>query len=302
MSLKIEFDNFIKKRLEILSNLNKKVVIQNIPQDIFEYEIFKYLDQSELGKMKLVSKKFNYLVEKKFEKKYQQIKNNYNDEQIQFTERATNSSEEKLKILKVFDFYSKIFDTILITDDILEFRKSGKISEFILDPYLVLGKFEESKNRFIKDKIILEYGNILSTVFKYFPIEHIFLKIVRLNRKRDAFFNKVIDMILKNKFHHLKTLNITNIQLFTFDVDPKKMPSLERLSIVNCDLKLLTDKISDFKNLKGLYLSKNKLTSLPESITKLKTLEDLDIRNNEIKYIPKLKLKNLLKKDKIKDK
>lgn len=74
-----------------------------------------------------------------------------------------------------------------------------------------------------------------------------------------------------------------------FWIDLKNLNILG-LSVCNCNLKSIPNKIQNLTHLISLYLSKNNLKELPEVILNLKKLRNLDISYNKIK-IPLSELK-----------
>lgn len=279
---------------EIILSLLQEIVSEsfsNIPKDVIEQEIFKFLDQSELQTMKLVSKNFKSMTEKEFEKRYQQIKNNYNYEHIQFTEKATQSPEERLNILKVFDLEPKMLSVRsieingTIIDFLIELKNTVGLRGYLTSGYELLsfiGHFEENK-------LVIEKNNILSIIFKYLPIDIIKIR-CGTSKMGSMVINSFFKILLKSTLSKLHTLDIYYVKLKTLNIDPDKMPMLTELSVNNCDLLLFPDKINKFKHLTKLSLKNNKITSIPP----LNPLQVLNLQRNPLNISQKTydKLKN----------
>ena len=70
------------------------------------------------------------------------------------------------------------------------------------------------------------------------------------------------------------------------------------LKIKNKNIQKLSPEISKLKNLKTLYLFRDKLTSIPKEIGKLENLETLILSSNKLESLPK-EIGNLKKLKKI---
>jgi len=83
-----------------------------------------------------------------------------------------------------------------------------------------------------------------------------------------------------------KSLNLNRKNLTVIPEDVFDLNELEELRLFQTNLKEISPRIGELKNLKKLYIGRNDLTTLPEEIGLLENLEVLFIHFNEIDSLP----------------
>jgi Leucine-rich repeat (LRR) protein len=144
----------------------------------------------------------------------------------------------------------------------------------------------------------LMYLELIGTKIDSIPAEIAYLQ--RL--KTFQFSGKDDSLKITNKLKFIKSLNELIIESVKLDSCPGtvfRIPSLKRLSLVNCGIQAIPDNLEKLVGMEVLILDFNKISVLPRNIYLCKQLNYLSLKNNQLKKIPDTicQLKNLTKLD-----